>query len=167
MNPRSRLPRGVTLMELLVYLGISSFIVVALTSYLMNATRQRVLAMDQTIAQENARAVFAKMTYALRNSYAVAVSETPERVEITAENPGHPGQPIITVFQYNPLIQSVEYGQAIGTPPIAFQPLTDPAVTVRDLDFEGVSSAVIVRGTFLRGTREAHVESTIAYRQGI
>lgn len=164
-QPHRRDRRGVTLLELLLYLGISSAVVLGMTGFLVRATRQRVVTMDQTIAQQNGRTVSALFTHALRNAYDVTVQSAPLSAVISSENPDNPGQTIVTVFRYDETAKTIEYGQAVGSPPVVFIPLTDPSVAVENVSFERVSSALVLEARFTRGDRAASLASTIAFRQ--
>ena len=165
MKIMKRQPKGVTLMELMIYLGISTIVVLALTSYLVQATKARVEMNNQQFVQHNTRQALEKMTYALRNAYDVAVYQEGSAVDIYSYNFDDPAKPIIYTFKYKD--QDLFYGQSVEVPPAeeSLQQLTDDGVSVESVSFKKISSSLQVQLVMKKNERQATLNSTIAFRQ--
>jgi type II secretory pathway component PulJ len=158
---------GTTLMELMVYLGISSIVTLMLTMFLVNSTEQRVLTNDQQIAQYNARQVIEKMTYSLRNAYDVNIEAGGTKAVVYSyfyTNPGVPDN-VITVYELNG--GKIYYGQDINTipGPSGMKLLTDENVNVSLVSFKKVSSSLRINLIVEKGVGESDINSTISFRQ--
>lgn len=157
---------GVTLMELMIYLGISSIIALAMTSFLTNVTKQRVEISNQQIAQYNARQVLEKLTYSLRNAYEVEVNPDGTAVNIFSNNYDNPlQQPIISTYIYKN--QKLYYGQSVINPPAedTLLPITDEGLSVDNINFSQVSSSLKLQLVISKSGRQSGLDSTIAFRQ--
>jgi Tfp pilus assembly protein PilE len=157
--------KGTTLMELMIYLVISSLIIIAMTSYLVQATRARVALNDQHLVQNDSRVVLEKMTYSLRNAYDVSVSSDNQSVTVFSHNFDDPMRPIITTYIYQS--GQLMYGQAIGVPPAepSMTPLVSSQVVVQNVHFAKVSSSLQVTLALAKNNKTSEVVSTIAFRQ--
>jgi Tfp pilus assembly protein PilE len=159
--------RGTTLMELMVYLGISSVVTLSLTMFLARSTEQRVMTNDQQTAQHNARQVIEKMTYSLRNAYSVDIQSGGTKAIIYSyyyDNLGVP-QDVITVYELNG--GKIYYGQDINLipSPSNMKQLTDEGVNVTQASFKKISSSLQIILDVKKGTGESDVRSTISFRQ--
>lgn len=157
--------RGVTLMELLVYLGISSVVVLSMMTLMANVSKQRLERTQQNTAQQAARVAVDKMTYSLRNAYSVVVAADGKTLDIYSYNFTNPAQPIVTTYREQD--SRLYVGQALTTPPppADLRPATPPTVLLEQLSFREISSAVQVTIRCRNGTRTADVSSTISFRQ--
>ncbi|MFH1535058.1 MAG: hypothetical protein ABIF80_03670 [Patescibacteria group bacterium] len=158
---------GTTLMELMVYLGISSVVTLMLTMFLVNSTEQRVMTNDQQIAQHNARQVIEKMTYSLRNAHDVNIEAGGTRAVIYSDyydNLGVP-QDVITVYELSS--GKIYYGQDINLipSPSSMKLLTDEDVNVSLIAFKKVSSSLRINLNVEKGLGESDINSTISFRQ--
>ncbi|MFA6391143.1 MAG: hypothetical protein WCW66_00125 [Patescibacteria group bacterium] len=158
---------GTTLMELMVYLGISSVVTLMLTMFLVNSTEQRVMTNDQQMAQHNARQVIEKMTYSLRNAYSVDVQASGTKAVIYSyyyTNPGIPDN-VITVYELNG--GKMYYGQDINTipDPSGMKLLTDEDVNVSLVSFKKVSSSLRINLNVEKGEGKSDINSTVSFRQ--
>lgn len=152
-------------MELLVYLGISSFVVLGSLMFLTQMTTARLATDNQKLAQQGARLAVEKMTYSLRNAYDVVVSADGTRATIYANDTEHPGQAVVTVYtmEANRLV----YGQSMVVPPddAALQPVLNDDVTVTSLQFQKVSASLQISLSTEKNNGTSSVNSTIAFRQ--
>ncbi|MFA5051733.1 MAG: prepilin-type N-terminal cleavage/methylation domain-containing protein [Patescibacteria group bacterium] len=156
---------GATLIELLVYLGISSFVVLGSLLFLVQMTTARLATNDQKTAQQSARLAVEKMTYSLRNAYDVVVNADGTRVTIYSNDTAHPGQPVITVYGLRD--GRLMYGQSLVVPPddAELQPILNDNVEIADLQFKKISASLQVSLSTIKSNRQSSVESTIAFRQ--
>lgn len=156
---------GVTLIELLVYLGLSSLIVLAMAGFLTRLATQRTTLADKALVEQSARTVLSRMTYAVRNAYDVVVYNDGTAVDIYSKNYSDPARPIVTTFLSDN--GQLLYGQAENNPPGTSEllPVTDSQVSVAQLGFQRVSAAVVVDVTFVKNGRAIPLHSTIAFRQ--
>ncbi len=157
--------RGVTLMELLVYLGISTIVVVGLSALMTNTMHARVVSNNSKDAQQNARRVLENMTYSLRNAYQLDVAADGQSMNIYSQNIDNPSEPLVTTYQY--VDSQLFYAQAVNELPPAdtFISLVDEGVLVKDVNFHKISSSINVEFTIIKNSRQAEINSTIAYRQ--
>ena len=158
--PRRLDQRGTTMFELVIYLALSSLVVLTMFQFISGLSAARVRTADQKLAQENARTVLARMTHALRNSKDVTVAA--DRINIEQENTNR------IVFAVKD--GTIQYAEKLDVPPaypadIELRPLTDPGVVLDTATFKKISSSVQVNVQFKKGTQVAQLDSTIAYRQ--
>ncbi|MFA6271732.1 MAG: hypothetical protein WC693_01305 [Patescibacteria group bacterium] len=158
---------GTTLMELMVYLGISSVVTLSLTMFLAQSTEQRVMTNNQQMAQHNARQVIEKMTYSLRNAYDVTIEAGGTRAIIYSYYYVDPANPdnLITVYELDG--GKMYYGQNINSIPdhSSMKLLTDEDVDVTVVSFKKISSSLRINVNVEKGTGESSVSSTISFRQ--
>ncbi|MFA6099238.1 MAG: prepilin-type N-terminal cleavage/methylation domain-containing protein [Patescibacteria group bacterium] len=157
--------RGVTLMELLIYLGISSVVVLTMMTLMANVSKQRLQRIQQNTAQQAARVAVDKMTYSIRNAYRVDISADGKTLDIYSTNFADLTKPIVTT--YSELDNQLYTGQSLETPPQPenLQPATPPGVILEQLSFREISSAVQVSLRCRNGARNAEISSTISFRQ--
>lgn len=159
--------RGVTLMELLVYLGMSTIVALGLTAFLTTTTAARVQTSNQHLAQHNGRLVLEKLTHSLRNAYEVVVYNEGNSVDIYSYNFDEPAKPIVTTFSHDAGQSLLLYGQALVSRPStnSLVPLIEPTVIVDQVTFTPVSASLHVQLTLLKDNGQASLDSTIAFRQ--
>lgn len=159
--------RGTTLMELMVYLGISSVVTLSLTMFLAQSTKQRVMTNDQQLAQYNARQVVEKMTYSLRNAYDVSIEAGGTRAVVYSYYYVDPANPddLITVYELDG--GRMYYGQDINSVPghSSLKQLTDEGVEVTSVSFKKILSSLKVDLSVSKGIGESDVSTTISFRQ--
>lgn len=158
-------PRGFTLIELVVYLGLSSIVVVASTGYVAAATRVRVHTVQQQALQDDARSIIGNLSYTLRNAYRIDIVEAGARADVYAVDPDAPGHPIVTSYQLRDGV--LRQGKSIDTPPAEMILLNGSEVTVSagPVPFAVVSSSLELRLSLAKGGVTVPVETTISYRQ--
>jgi type II secretory pathway pseudopilin PulG len=158
---------GTTLMELMVYLGISSIVTLSLTMFLVRSTDQRIMTNNQQAAQHNARQVIEKITYSLRNAYNVNIEAGGTRAIIYSYYYVDPTNPdnLITVYELSG--GKVYYGQDINAIPdhSSMKLLTDEDVDVTAVSFKKISSSLRVNLNVEKGSGESEINSTISFRQ--
>jgi len=158
---------GTTIVELLVYLGVSTLVVMVMMSFTVGISQRRAMVNDQLLAQENGRLVAERMAYVLRNSYRqeVRVVGSTKQLIVTGLDPAQPTRDLITVFEFSD--GTIKYAQASGAaPPSAlFAPMIDRAVVVDAADVENVSAATVLRLTLRKGNQRVQLESTVGWRQ--
>ncbi|MFA6511896.1 MAG: hypothetical protein WCV86_02095 [Patescibacteria group bacterium] len=150
--------RGITMIEVLLYLGLSGMVLTFFGGMVLNMTRQQTLLADQQHAQEIARNTLSTITYAARNAYHIEIQ--PGQVDFYAEPDTNP---VITRMRYEN--NALLIGNAVGTPPNLIS-VIDADATVTNATFQTVSSALQVSLTIQVGTQSQSIHSTIAYRQG-
>jgi len=157
--------RGLSLMELLVYLGISTIVVIGLSTVMTNTMSARVVSNNAKDAQQNARRVLENMTYSLRNAYQLDVSADGLSMNIYSQNIDNPSEPLVATYKY--IDSQLLYAQAINELPSddTFVSLVDDGILVEDVNFRKISSSINVKFTIIKSSREAKINSTIAYRQ--
>jgi Tfp pilus assembly protein PilV len=148
--------KGVTLMELLVYLGISALVILAMGTFMVNVTKARVLSNNQRLAQQNARLILEKMTYSLRNAYDVNVL-SPAKVEIKSYDYNDPNNPVSKTAVIERQADNLLYLDGWS--------LTEEGVSVTNVNFEKVSSSLQVSLTTEKNSQQASLSSTISFRQ--
>ena len=158
-------PHGITLVELLIYLGLSALVSVGLMGFMVRTAAQRSALANQQQAQRESRLLLERMSLALRNAYAVEISADGERIAIQSYDYGEVSQTMFTVFEKKD--QSVYMGQRLNEIPteedlICF---TSSEINVQQLQFLKVSSSVQFRTTMAADGHTASLSSTIAFRQ--
>ncbi|MBI5405185.1 MAG: prepilin-type N-terminal cleavage/methylation domain-containing protein [Candidatus Kerfeldbacteria bacterium] len=149
--------RGTTLMELMVYLAISTVVVLSMTTFVTALTKTRVRTTDQQIAQAEARNVIERMTHTIRNSRDVAV--TGARIDATDETG--------LVTSYCGCDGTIKSGQHMAFPPAGadLEPAIESGVQVDNFTLERLGSSVRVSLNFSKNGQSAALVSTIAFRQ--
>lgn len=152
---------GVTLMELLVYLGMATVVVLVMTNFLVGFTRQLLVTRDQERVQQNARVVLEKLTHAGRNATSLTVNGSCVTLQAAGTAPTR-------VFSYDGA--TISYGEALPCGDPGLRPLIETGVAVSAVTFEpvladGAPVALAVAATFRKGSREAAFRSTITLRQ--
>jgi len=167
MKRSLQLQTGVTLMELLVYMGISSVVILGMMAFLVQTTKTRVSAESQHLAQHSARQALEQMTYSLRNAYDVVVNVDGTRAIIFSDNPDDAIQPIVTVYAIKD--GQLVSAQAISVPPddSSLQPVSGDGVIFTDVQFKKISASLQVTLGTVKNSRSSKIESTIAFRQRI
>jgi len=157
--------QGVTLMELLIYLAMSTVVVVGLSAVMTSTMQARVVSNSTKDAQQNARRVLENMTYSLRNAYQLDVAADGKSINIYSQNIDNPSEPYITTYKYDD--SELLYAQAINELPAedTFISLVDEGITVEDVFFNKIASSISVEFTTIKNNRKATINSTIAYRQ--
>ncbi|MFA6553596.1 MAG: hypothetical protein WCT27_04165 [Patescibacteria group bacterium] len=152
-------------MELLVYLGISSMVMLGSTLFLVQTTKIRLSSDNQKLTQHSSRLALEKMTLSLRNAYDVVVSADGTRATIYSYNFNDPGRPIVSVYCGRD--GQLWYGQSFVIPPDdgALSPVIEAGVKVSTVQFNKVSASLHVRLNTVKNDRESSIESTIAFRQ--
>lgn len=148
---------GTTLMELMVYLAISTVVILAMTTFVSALTRSRVALTNQSTAQAELRNVMERLTYAVRNSHAVSV--TGARIDLTDESG------MVTTFCA--CDGTMKSGQLMTFPPALsdLHTIIDSSVTVQSVSIDQISTSVRIRLTLAAAGQTATASSTIAYRQ--
>ncbi len=154
---------GYTLVELLVYLGLSSLVLLLMTGFLARVMGNKAIAATQTQLQENERTVFDAMTVAIRNSYEVTVENSGTKV-IVKSHPEDSGLTTYTVFQVD-AHQRLSMGQNEDFMLVDPQPITDDGIIVKAFSATVISSSLEVTLVIQKGTQTNAFTSTIAFRQ--
>lgn len=157
--------RGITMLELMVYLGITVIIVSGLTTFLVQVTKQRINLHNQQLAQHNNRQVIEKMTHVLRNAYDVEIYQNGTALDVYSHNYTDHNSPIITTITYQE--KRLFYGVSTGTRSVGelLLPLTDFGIVVEQVSFEQISSALQIALTMAKSESTASINSTISFRQ--
>lgn len=157
--------RGFTMIELVLYLGLSSFVVMIALSFLTTATKARVETKQKQELQSTVNAVSGSLSYALRNAYQVTVSPSGTRVDVYSHDPAAPLHPVVTTF----FIQdgALMTGKAVDNPATVFYRLSDATVTITSpsVPFELISSSVKASLTFSEKDTSVPFDSVFAFRQ--
>ncbi len=160
---RKRKASGYTLIELMMYMGISAVLVVGVVGFMIRTTQERTLLVSQNAVQQNSRVVMEKMTTSIRNAYQVDVNAAGTEITIYAKNYANPSEPIITIYQN----QGQELSYSVGNPTAAgpFFTILDGGIHVAQFHADTVASSVVLQATFEKNGKQASFSSTIAYRQ--
>ncbi len=162
-NDHMKSGAGFTLIELVLYLGLSSIVVLASTSFLTAATKVRVHTKQQQNIQSEIDAVSGRLSYTLRNAYRVELDVPGTRIDVYAKDPSSP-DPIVTSFQVKD--GALYTGKNSVTPAADLYMLTNAATSVTSLSpFEVVSSSLKVMLSFTQGPVTVPFESVYAFRQ--
>lgn len=153
---------GYTLVELIIYLGLSGLVLVVTTNFLMQLLGQRAVAATQTSLQENSRTITSMMTVALRNAYDVSVSADKTSVIILSVPPSGVG----TLYTgYKLQGGTILSGSADAENAIVYEAALPADVQATVFSMEKVSSALDVEMRLAKGTQSTLLDSTIAFRQ--
>lgn len=152
---------GYTLIELLVYLGLSSLVMLLMTGFLVRVMGNKAIAATQTLLQENERTIFESMTTAIRNSYAVDVTDG-TRV-VVKSHPAGSTDTLYTIFQPD-ANHRFSMGQGASEADVVMSPITDDGISVL---FSATADTASLDVTLAakKGTQSNAFTSTIAYRQ--
>lgn len=161
MIKRYKKPRGVTLVELLIYLGISSIVTLAMSAFLVTTVHQRTEVASQNAAQHETRRVLEQLTYGLRNAYSVDVRTGGSAVDVYSDST----EPQVATYELSG--DRLNFGQQATTPPPAetLQPITGTDMKVTEVRFTRVASSLQVHLVIMKGTHQSTINSTISFRQ--
>ncbi len=155
---------GFTLVELVLYLGLSSIVILASSSFLTTATTVRVHTKQQQMVQSDVDAVSGKLSYTLRNAYRVDLVESGNRIDVYAHDPDTTDT-VVTSFRIHD--GALTTGKNTTSPPADLYALTSVATTVAPgpVLFEVVSSSLKVSLICTQGSVTIPFESVYAFRQ--
>lgn len=153
--------RGVTMVELLVYMALSGLVIMSMSTFVVNMFQARAVMATQAAVQDNARTVLSAMTVDIRQSYSVVANGSV--ITISSHPAAAPSTTVYTRYelQGNRLMM----GSSTVPTPIPLQPMTEPDIEVTTFSVATVSSAVTIDLTLAKGNRQASLHSTVAYRQ--
>ncbi|PIS42928.1 MAG: hypothetical protein COT24_00830 [Candidatus Kerfeldbacteria bacterium CG08_land_8_20_14_0_20_40_16] len=159
--------KGITLAELVVYLGISGLVTLILTSFLVQSTKQRIETNNQQLAQHTTRQVLEKMSHSLRNAYDVDVLAGGDGINIYSKIYSISGDPQTEITTYRVIDEKIYYDETLGLLPdfSELKPITDEGIIVNAVQFRKISSSLKIEMQITKGNREATLDSTIFFRQ--
>lgn len=156
-------PKGITLVELLIYMGLSTLLVIGMVGFLIQTTHERTKLAAQQSVQQNARVVMGKMTTTIRNAYVIEVNEEGNEITAYSQNYEDLHSPIKTIYRAQGSDLAFERGEVMAA--AASQTLLDSGVTLVSLHAEKIASSVRMTATFEKDGRRVTLSSTVAYRQ--
>lgn len=124
-------PKGFTLIELIIYLGITTAALLVFTSFMVDVTKNATRAQTATEIQRNARIALSRITQEIRTAHAVHVNSA-HHITLTSSN-----DETIQMYLVN---EDIAY--TIDGGPI--QILTNDNVRVTDLIFEQDDNSVSI-----------------------
>mgnify|MGYP001122435888 CR=1 FL=1 len=127
-----KINKGLTLMELLIYLGIMSVVLLAITILVATTLRHQTKAQENLEVSQNMQLVLEKLSYDILSSKSFIIPN-PQRLELTD------GQNNQTIYQLSSDTPVLEYSLANG--PLA--PLTSTGVKVTQLEFQGFGNLAV------------------------
>lgn len=145
--------KGFTLIELLIYMGISTIIVVVLTSFMVDVLKNATKTKITKEVQQNARILLTRITQEIRNAKAITI-QTPQRINLI-----DPLDNIITICLAND--NAVHYLKGVGDcTNTDTNILSSAQVTVTQLNFSKIANS----NTIIVGLKveEKNTETTLS-----
>lgn len=155
--------KGLTIIELLVYLGLTVGIVTAASSFLVSITPvNRAIDSREKVTREM-RHITDNLAFTIKNSYAVSVPSSQELL-LRTKKIGMPGD-LRTRYLLNG--QTVLAGDMPNVEP-PFEhlvPLHDTDVKITGLSFESIDSSVRITMTAIQGNETHSITTTVSPHQ--
>lgn len=126
-----RTPKGFTLIELIIYLGITTVALLVFTSFMVDVTKNATRARTATEVQRNARIALSRITQEIRTAHAVQVNNA-QHITLTSSDS--------ETIQMYLIDEDIAY-TVDGGP---MQVLTNDNVRVTDLVFEQDDNSVSI-----------------------